>query len=223
MDFSMKRLQMLGGLRLSGITDERVLMAMGTVPRECFLPAGKLNQAYASVPVGIGYQATVPPTMLTAQILQALHLQGTERVLELGTGCGYQAAVLARLAAEVHTVEPQRELAASARARLATLGIGQVQVHEAGDEMGWPAAAPYDAIVVAASVPHLPVALLHQLQPDGRLVVPVGNRSQQSLLLVRLDDGHWQADQLATCSVMPLAGPGGWPDRPMQEASRPWF
>jgi len=223
MDFAMKRLQMLGDLRLSGIVDERVLEAMRQVPRESFIPVGKRNQAYVAVPIAIGYGATLPSATLSAQILQALRLTGAERVLEIGTGSGYQAALLGHLAHTVHTIEVQPALATAAQARLQALGLAKVHVHAPAGSMGWPAAAPYDAIVVAAAVPFLPAELLEQLRPAGRLIVPVGSRSQQSLLLLRQSQGQWRADQLGTCSVVPLSGQGGWPDRPMQEAPRPWF
>lgn len=223
MDFTMKRQQLPGRLRLAGIIDERVLGAIHQVPRERFVPAAMRHLTYAPLPITLGFGQTMLPLSLSALMLQALHLTGHERVLEIGTGSGYDAVLLSHLAQTVVSVERLDPLRQMAAARLAEMDRPSVTLHAAGEILGHAAAGPYDAIVVTAAAPSLPPALLDQLAPGGRLVMPIGGRSQQQLLAVRRTDEGLQEERLGGCAVAPLVGDGGWPDAPMQEAPRPWF
>src|ERR671924_421049 len=163
-------------LRRRDIRDERVLAAMARVPRELFVPPELRDRAYedAALPIGAGH--TISQPYMVAAICQALALRGDERVLDVGTGSGYQAAVLAELADEVHTIERVPELAEKARANLAAAGYDRVQVHVGDGTLGLPERAPFDAIAVAAAAPGFPQTLYEQLNPRGRLVVPVGGQ-----------------------------------------------
>ena len=222
MDFTMKRHQLTGDLRLTGIVDERVLTAVRQVPRERFVPTARRHLTYTPLPVALGYGQVLMPVSFTATVFQALRLTGEERVLEIGTGSGYEAAVLGELVATVITVERLEPLATAAAGRLQELGCQRVQVQPAGPELGWAAGGPYDAIVVSAAAPAIPTSLFAQLAPGGRLIVPVGGRSQQQVMLVRPDDTGWTAAPVLGCAVVPLVGVGGWPDAPQREAPRPW-
>lgn len=199
-----------------GVRDPRVLAAMRAVPRERFVPEARRDEACADHPLPIGAGQTISQPYIVALMSEALQLRGHERVLEIGTGSGYAAAVLARLAAEVHSVERIPGLAEGARRVLAALGVANVQVHVGDGTLGWPAAAPYDAIVVTAAGPQLPPALRAQLAPGGRLVMPVGaSHGWQDLLrLTRAaGDGSDAPDRLERlCSVafVPLLGAQGW-------------
>lgn len=196
-----------------GLDDARVLAAMAEVPREAFVPAALHEQAYADQPLPIGAGQTISQPYIVALMCQALQLGGGERVLEIGTGSGYGAAVLARLAAQVHSVERIAELAADAQQKLAALGVGNVQVHVGDGTLGWPDAAPYDAIVVTAGGPLVPAALKDELAPQGRLVMPVGEQRgwQQLLRLRRRADGGFDSETLADVAFVPLKGAQGWP------------
>src|SRR5829696_7637 len=177
-------------LRGRDITDERVLEAMTAVARELFVPTELRRQAYDDAALPIGHGQTISQPYMVARICQELDLTGRERVLDVGTGSGYQAAVLAELAAEVHSIERVPELAATARSSLADAGYGRVEVHEGDGTAGLPQHAPFDAIAVAAAAPELPEALYEQLTPRGRLVVPVGRAGRQQLLVaVRTHEG----------------------------------
>lgn len=193
-----------------GIGDLRVLDAMRTVPRHLFVPIDCREQAYEDTPLPIGHQQTISQPYIVAVMLEALELQGTERVLEIGTGSGYQAALLGWLAQQVYTVEIIPELVQSARAVLSRLGYENVEVAAANGSIGWKAAAPYDAIIVAAASPTVPPSLLAQLQEGGRLVLPVGNLWNQALLRVRKRQGEVQTENLAACTFVPLIGEEGW-------------
>jgi protein-L-isoaspartate(D-aspartate) O-methyltransferase len=177
-------------LRGRDITDERVLEAMTAVPRELFVPVELRRQAYDDAALPIGHGQTISQPYMVARICQELGLTGRERVLDVGTGSGYQAAVLAELAAEVHSIERVPELAATARSSLAEAGYERVEVHEGDGTAGLPQHAPFDTIAVAAAAPELPEALYDQLTPRGRLVVPVGRAGRQQLLVaVRTPEG----------------------------------
>jgi protein-L-isoaspartate(D-aspartate) O-methyltransferase len=178
-------------LRRRGIEDERVLAAMGRVPRELFVPAELRDAAYADAALPIGDGQTISQPYMAALICEQLALHGSERVLDVGTGSGYQAAVLAELAAEVHTIERIPELAERARASLAAAGYGErVHLHVGDGTRGIPAAAPFAAIAVAAAALEAPPALYDQLEPRGRLVVPVGGPGGQWLeVAVRTPEG----------------------------------
>lgn len=195
-----------------GIRDGAVLAAMRAVPREAFLPAGLGEFAYADHPLPIGAEQTISQPYIVALMTEALGLRGGERVLEIGAGSGYAAAVLGRIAAEVYTVERHGELAEAARARLGALGFDNVHVLHGDGTLGWPEHAPYDAIIVAAGGPEVPRALVEQLKPGGRLVIPVGeDRSLQHLTrLTRERDGSLRREDLGGVRFVPLVGAQGW-------------
>jgi len=165
-----------------GVRDPRVLAAMREIPRHLFAPQHELDRAYADHPLAIGHDATISQPSLVGLMSEALDLSGDEVVLEIGTGSGYQAAVLARLAGHVHTVEVVADLAARAKTTLAALGLHNVDVHVADGWAGWPPSAPYDRIVVTAAPEVLPRALLDQLSKTGLMIVPVGSQAADQRL-----------------------------------------
>ncbi len=194
------------------IVDQRVLDAIGRVPREEFVAAEAAPIAYQNRPLPIGHGQTISQPLMVALMTQALMLTGNEKVLEVGTGSGYQAALISLLAAHVVSVERVPELAAAAAARLDRLGYSNVEVHAVTDKLGWPEVAPYDAIVVTAASPDVPRPLLDQLAMNGRLVVPVGSRDLQELVrIVRSPEGA-QRHNLGACRFVPLVGRGAWPE-----------
>ena len=192
-------------LRRRGIEDERVLAAMGRVPRELFVPPHLRDGAYADAALPIGGDQTISQPYMVALICEQLALRGHERVLDVGTGSGYQAAVLAELAAEVHTIERVPELAEHARASLAAAGYGErVRLHVGDGTLGVPEAAPFAAIAVAAAALEAPPALYDQLEPRGRLVVPVGGPDGQWLeVVVRTPEGP-AILRTVSCRFVPL-------------------
>ena len=200
-------------LRARDIVDERVLEAMERVPREVFVPADLAARAYADAALPIGYEQTISQPYMVARICEALALQGTERVLDVGTGSGYQAAVLAELAHEVHTIERIEELSAQARANLERAGYAaRVRCHVGDGTLGLPEHAPYAAIAVAAAAPDFPQTLYDQLEARGRLVVPVGGRRGQQLqLAVRSPEGP-AVIRSVPCRFVPLVGEEGFAD-----------
>jgi protein-L-isoaspartate(D-aspartate) O-methyltransferase len=202
--------QLLAELR-HDIRDEQVLAAMASVPREKFVSDDLRTFAYDNRPLPIGHGQTISQPLIVAMMTEALALNGDERVLELGTGSGYQAAILAELAARVVTVERIAPLAEQAAAVLAELGYHNVEVHLAGDTLGWPEEAPYEGILVTAGAPNVPTALVDQLASYGRLVVPVGARDVQELLLVINAPAGLSTERLGPCRFVPLVGAGGWP------------
>jgi protein-L-isoaspartate(D-aspartate) O-methyltransferase len=196
-------------LRARGIRDERVLAAMARVPREDFVPDDVRDRAYQDAALPIGEGQTISQPYMVARICEELELHGGERVLDVGTGSGYQAAVLAELAAEVHSIERIPELADRARAILGD----RVHVHVGDGSRGVPEHAPYAAIAVAAAAPRLPEALYEQLEPRGRLVVPVGSRWEQLLqVVVRTPEGPALL-RTVPCRFVPLVGEEGFPGR----------
>jgi protein-L-isoaspartate(D-aspartate) O-methyltransferase len=197
-------------LKRRGIHDQRVLAAMQIVPRHLFVPASWRAQAYEDMPLPIGHQQTISQPYIVALMLEALELTGTERVLEVGTGSGYQAALLGWLAQHVYTVEIIPELAQSAREVLSQLGYENVEVVAANGSIGWKAGAPHDAIIVAAASPAVPQPLVEQLQEGGRLVLPVGDLVAQVLLRVRKQQGKIVTEDLGDCAFVPLVGEEGW-------------
>jgi protein-L-isoaspartate(D-aspartate) O-methyltransferase len=201
-------------LRQRGIRDPRVLDALREVPRHEFVPPLLIAQAYDDCPLPIGEGQTISQPFMVAAMTEALALAGHERVLEVGTGSGYQAALLSRLAREVHTIERSVLLAGEARARLARLGCHNVTVHTGDGTLGLPQHAPYDAIVVTAAAPRLPAPLLEQLADGGRLVIPVGDAQQQECLLVRKASGRTAQITLHYCRFVPLVGRHGWSSPP---------
>jgi len=197
-------------LRARDVRDERVLEAMARVPRELFVPEELRDRAYDDVALPIEAGQTISQPYMVARICEALELRGRERVLDVGTGSGYQAAVLAELAAEVFTIERIPELAEWARANLAAAGYERVEVHVGDGTLGLPERAPFDAIAVAAAVPGLPQTLYEQLEPRGRLVLPVGTRRAQELqVVVRSPEGP-AVLRSVPCRFVPLVGQEGF-------------
>jgi protein-L-isoaspartate(D-aspartate) O-methyltransferase len=197
-------------LRRRGIADERVLGAMREVPREEFLPAGQRGRAYADSALPIGAGQTISQPWIVAAICQALELKGAERVLEVGTGSGYSAAVLARLAAEVVSIERHRALAEEARSALAALGIENVEVVVGDGSRGLPERAPFEAIAVHATAPGPPRALLAQLADGGRLVVPIAADAVDVLTAYRRAGEELSAEEIGPCRFVPLVGEEGF-------------
>jgi protein-L-isoaspartate(D-aspartate) O-methyltransferase len=200
-------------LRRRGINDAAVLGAMLTVPRHEFVPAELLERAYEDAPLPIGGGQTISQPYIVAAMTAALHLQRSDRVLEIGAGCGYQAAVLALLAKEVITIERRAELASAASEKLARLGYSNVHVHCGDGTLGLPELAPFDAILVAAAAPEAPKPLLAQLTEGGRMIIPVGDADNQELQLIEKRDGLFAAKMLEGCRFVPLVGYHGW-DKP---------
>jgi len=197
-------------LRERDITDERVLAAMERVPRELFVPPHVRDRAYDDAALPIGDGQTISQPYMVARICEALALRGHEHVLDVGTGSGYQAAVLAELADEVDTIERIPELAEQARGNLVAAGYEQVRVHVGDGTLGLPDQAPFAAIAVAAAAPEMPPALYEQLEPRGRLVIPVGKRRVQQLeVIVRSPEGP-AVRHSVPCRFVPLVGDEGF-------------
>jgi protein-L-isoaspartate(D-aspartate) O-methyltransferase len=199
-------------LRRRGIRDERVLAAMGEIPREDFLPVDERVLAYRDEPTHIGYGQTISQPYMTALMAESLELTGAESVLEVGTGCGYAAAVLSPLAANVVSVEIIPRLVRQSRENLRRTGRGRnVTVLLSDGSLGYPEFAPYDAISVAAAAPDVPLSLIEQLKDTtGRLVIPVGDREDQELLVVRKVAGQIVSRVVTLCRFVPLRGGEGW-------------
>jgi protein-L-isoaspartate(D-aspartate) O-methyltransferase len=197
-------------LRARDVGDERVLAAMERVPRELFVPEKLRDRAYDDAALPIGAGQTISQPYMVARICEALSLTGPEHVLDVGTGSGYQAAVLAELAEEVDTIERIAQLAERARANLAAAGYARVSVHVGDGSRGLPERSPFDAIAVAAAAPELPKTLYEQLEPRGRLVVPVGRRGMQRLeVIVRSPEGP-AVLRSVPCRFVPLLGEEGF-------------
>ena len=197
-------------LRSRGIRDARLLAAMGKVPREEFIANEDLGNAYGDHPLPIGAGQTVSQPYIVALMIAALELLPADRVLEVGTGTGYEAAILGELAAEVWTVERHEELAMKARAILARLGYANVQVVVGDGSVGLPQHAPFDKVLVAAAAPKIPESLVAQLADGGRLVVPVGNRFEQQVQVVRKVGAQTVVTMHDLCRFVPLVGEEGW-------------
>ena len=205
-------------LAARGIRDRGVLAAMGSIPRERFVPADLIERAYADGALTIGGGQTISQPYIVARMTEALHLgqastageAASPRVLEVGTGSGYQAAVLAGLGASVVTIERDAALAAEARSRLAELGYGTITVELGDGSAGWPPSAPYDAILVAAACPEAPEPLLAELADGGRLVAPVGSRDIQELTIIRRVGRRLETEVLEPCVFVPLIGQFGF-------------
>jgi protein-L-isoaspartate(D-aspartate) O-methyltransferase len=197
-------------LRPRGIRDPRVLAAMRKVPREEFIATEDIRDAYGDHPLPIGAGQTVSQPYIVAAMVEALGLKPADRVLEVGTGTGYQAAILAELAAEVWTIERHEELANKAREILARLGYANMHVVYGDGSLGLPEQAPFDKILVAAAAPRIPESLVAQLKDNGRLVVPVGTRYEQQLQIVRKDGKEIFVTTHDLCRFVPLVGAEGW-------------
>ena len=197
-------------LRHRGILDAAVLGAMLAVPRHEFVAEEIRSNAYADAPLPIGGGQTISQPYIVAAMTAALHLRPSDRVLEIGAGCGYQAAVLACLARDVFTIERRAELAASASARLARLGYANAHVHCGDGTLGLPEFAPFDAILVAAAAPAIPKPLLAQLAEGGRMILPLGGVEHQELQLVEKHGDAFPTKMLEGCRFVPLVGHHGW-------------
>jgi protein-L-isoaspartate(D-aspartate) O-methyltransferase len=193
-----------------GIRDARVLQAMQHIPRHHFVPVRYRAMAYDDMPLPIGHEQTISQPLMVAMMTEALQLRGDERVLEIGTGSGYQAAVLSRLAGVVFSIERLPALAAQARAVLHTLRIMNVHVLVGDGSVGLPAHGPYNAIIVAAASPKIPEPLVDQLVGHGRLVIPVGDRHEQTLVRLTKTDTGPHVEHLGKCRFVPLIGEEGW-------------
>ena len=203
-------------IRKRHVTDARVLECLERVPRHEFVPAEFRARAYEDAPLPIGEGQTISQPYIVAAMTAALHLNGNERVLEIGTGYGYQAAVLGCLTREVFSVEFRSALATQAAERLARLGYQNVHVHCGDGTLGLPEFAPYDAILVAAAAPSVPEPLLAQLADGGRMVVPVGGVENQDLRLIKRSQDTFRTISLEPCRFVPLVGAHGW-----KESSKP--
>jgi protein-L-isoaspartate(D-aspartate) O-methyltransferase len=197
-------------LRRRGIGDERVLEAMREVPRELFVPENQRRRAYADSALPIGSGQTISQPWIVAAICQAMELSGEEKVLEIGTGSGYSAAVLARLVAEVVTIERHEELAREAAAPLRELGAANVEIVVGDGSRGLPERAPFEAIAVHATAPGPPVSLIEQLATGGRLVVPVASRGADMLTQYRRLNGEVATNVIGPCRFVPLIGEEGF-------------
>ncbi len=212
MDFAAARARLVDHLK-SEVYDRRVLEVMGRIPRECFVPSRYQNSAYMDEPLPIGNGQTISQPLIIAIMTQALELTGDEKVLEVGTGSGYQTAILAELCREVITTERLPVLAGSAAIVLGELGYKNIRIHTSGGDLGWPPESPYDAIIVTAGSPQIPDALLEQLGMGGRLVIPAGSFETQRLYQVtKLSDKNIVRD-LGGCRFVPLIGKDAWTEK----------
>jgi protein-L-isoaspartate(D-aspartate) O-methyltransferase len=209
-DFAEQRRRLVEELRAEGIDDAPVLDAVGRVAREEFVPPDLATLAYRNAALPIGEGQTISQPFVVALMTRELGLSGAERVLEIGTGSGYQTAILAELARYVVTVERQGPLLERAERILDQLGYRNVELHLSNGTLGWPEAAPYDRIIVTAAAPDVPEPLLDQLGPDGRLVIPVGSARQQELLLVTRHGAEIRRRPLGPVRFVPLLGQAGW-------------
>ena len=192
------------------IRDEMVLRAIECVPRELFIPIASRHQAYEDRPLLIDLGQTISQPFIVALMTEALELKGGEVVLEIGTGSGYQAAILAELARKVITVERHQKLAEGAKQVLDSLGYTNIEVHIAERTLGWREGAPYDAIIVTAGAPNIPIELLDQLAIGGRMVIPVGSRYDQEMIRVYKTEWGAVGQNLGGCRFVPLVGEGAW-------------
>jgi len=209
MDFEAARARLIE--HLSGeIKDERVLAAMACIPRERFVPSQSQHLAYEDKPLPIGLDQTISQPFIIALMTEALELTGSEKVLEVGTGSGYQSAILGKLARLVISVERLPALAETAKSVLDNLGNNNIILHLAGETLGWPSEAPYNAIMVTAGAPRVPVDLLAQLAIDGRLVIPVGSRYVQELYKITKRRKKNVVENLGGCRFVSLIGKDAW-------------
>jgi protein-L-isoaspartate(D-aspartate) O-methyltransferase len=209
MDFEAARARLIEHLSIE-IRDRRVLVAMARIPRERFVPPESQPYAYEDRPLPIGLNQTISQPFIIALMTEALRLTGNEKVLEIGTGSGYQAAILAELARHVVSVERLPALAERARKVLKSLGYTNIEVHLAEEDLGWQCEAPYDAIMVTAAAPCVPVDLVAQLAINGRLVIPVGSRYMQELYRITKRRKKNIVENLGGCRFVSLIGRGAW-------------
>jgi protein-L-isoaspartate(D-aspartate) O-methyltransferase len=192
------------------ISNARVLAAMRSIERERFLAPEYADHAYDDGPLPIGFAQTISQPYMVALICEVARLSGEERVLEIGTGSGYQAAVMAQLSREVFSVESVVDLHDRARATLASMGIANVHLLKGDGSLGWPDEAPFDVVVVTAAMPGIPRPLLHQLTPTGRLVAPVGEDNLQTLVRIQRIDGSWREEYFGECRFVRMTGRYGF-------------
>jgi len=210
-DYESLRLRMVERqIRARGVRDERVLEAMRKVPRHVFVPPDLVDEAYEDHPLSIGKGQTISQPYMVALMTEALELEGNEKVLEVGTGSGYQTAILAELAREVYSIERIPELARDAERRLEDLGYTSVRIKVGNGTLGWPEEAPFDAIMVTAGAPKVPGPLKAQLADGGRLVIPVGSEFHQILYRVKRQKDTFSEEALTSCVFVPLVGEEGW-------------
>ncbi len=207
-----KQIMLRQHLKARGISDPRVIDAMARIPRERFIDESMRAEAYADRALGIACGQTISQPYIVALMTQALALRGDERVLEIGTGSGYQTAILAELAREVVSIERYEALSQQAARRLAEMGYDRVKLVVADGTLGWPAGAPYDCILVAAAAASAPQHLLEQLVPGGILVIPLGGRDQQMLQAIHRVGDEPRIEPLSPCRFVPLVGEEGWPE-----------
>ena len=209
MDWGPLREEMVEQIAARGMTTPSILAVMRAVPRHPFVPEFLRNHSYEDRALAIGRGQTISQPYMVALLLNALTLRPTDKVLEVGTGSGYEAALLGRLAREVHSIEIDTALAAQAE-RVLALNHSSVHVHVGDGSQGWPAAAPYDAILVAAAAPDVPPPLRVQLKPGGRLVIPIKRDHKDHLVLVEWKEGCWTEKDLTPCAFVPLQGMYGF-------------
>ena len=222
MNLKEQKLRLLEHLRRD-VSDERVLQAMERVPREAFVPEASRHLAYEDIPLPIGEDQTISQPLIVALMIASLNLKPTDRVLELGAGSGYQAAILSLLTREVITTERLPTLASAAQSLLMSLGYHNVRVRHAGEVLGCPEEAPFDAIIVAAGAPRLPRVLLDQLVERGRMVIPVGSRYEQDLSLVEKTREGYSVKSLGPCRFVPLVGRDAWKEESGSDGSEMEF
>ncbi len=208
--FTGARRRLIDELRGKGISDMAVLRALDLVPRHQFVPTGVRHRAYEDAPLPIGNGQTISQPWVHATYLQTLHLSGSEQVLEIGTGSGYQTALLAQLCRHVYSVERIRPLLETARDAITACGIANVSLLCGDGTVGWPEYAPYDAILVSAGSPDVPQPLLDQLAAGGRLMVPVGGRDDQRLMEITRSGDEFQSREVSDVRFVPLVGKHGW-------------
>ncbi len=194
-------------LRPRGISDSRVLQVMAATPRHLFVPLNVLAGAYLDGPLTIGHGQTISQPYIVALMTELLHLSGTEKVLEIGTGSGYQAAVLAQLTDSVYTIEIVKDLADSSAHRLARLGYHNITIRHGDGYQGWPEQAPFDCIIVTAAPPQVPPALVEQLRPGGRMVIPVGEYYQELLVITKSKSGQIESAAVIPVRFVPMVHP----------------
>lgn len=207
------RLEMVRRLEAQGIADKKVLEVMGRIPRHLFIANSLWDHAYADHPVPIDQGQTISQPYIVALMTQSLRLQKSDRVLEIGTGSGYQTAILAELATHVYTIERWQELADKAQRLLTSAGYVNIRFRVGDGTLGWPEEAPFEKILVTAAAPQVPAALVEQLAEGGRLVIPVGGRQLQTLVAFTKEEGEMRREELCACSFLPLIGKEGWPDQ----------
>jgi protein-L-isoaspartate(D-aspartate) O-methyltransferase len=199
-------------LEQRGITDARVLDAMRAVARDRFVPAELAEHAYDDAPLPIGSDQTISQPYMVALMSEVAMMRGVERVLEVGTGSGYQCAILSHLAAEVYSIEFHQSLHDRARAILTAMGLANLHLRCGDGSDGWPDAAPFDAIVVTAAMPGIARPLLDQLAPHGRLIAPIGEDELQTLVRISRQDGSWREEYFGECRFVRMTGKYGFPE-----------